>query len=111
MPQRQRPDRRPPMANIDGDWKVTVNSPMGAQEITLNLKAAGDELTGTLSGAMGSTDVKNGKIDGENATFDATITEPFSINISVVATVAGDAISGQVKTQGFGSFPMKGARA
>jgi hypothetical protein len=98
------------MANIDGDWKVTVNSPMGAQEITLSLTAAGDALTGTLSGAMGSTEVKNGKVDGDSATFDATITEPFSINISVTATFDGDAVSGQVKTQGFGSFPMKGAR-
>jgi hypothetical protein len=98
------------MANIDGDWKVTVNSPMGAQEITLSLATAGDTVTGTLSGAMGSTEVKNGKVDGDNVSFDATITEPFSINISVTATVDGDAISGQVKTQGFGSFPMKGAR-
>lgn len=98
------------MASIDGNWKVTVNSPMGAQEITLDLATAGDTLTGTLTGAMGSTEVKNGKVDGDNVTFDATITEPFAINISVVGAVAGDAISGQVKTQGFGSFPMKGAR-
>ena len=98
------------MASIDGDWKVTVNSPMGAQEITLNLTTAGDVLTGTLSGAMGSTEVKNGKVDGDSVTFDATITEPFSINISVVGVVAGDAVIGQVKTQGFGSFPMKGVR-
>ena len=98
------------MANIDGDWKVTVNSPMGAQEITLALKTAGDAVTGTLSGAMGSTEVKNGKVDGDNVSFDATITEPFSINISVTAAFDGDAVSGQVKTQGFGSFPMKGAR-
>jgi hypothetical protein len=98
------------MANIDGDWKVTVNSPMGAQDITLTLKTDGDALTGTLSGAMGSTEVKNGKVDGDNVTFDATITEPFAINISVAGTVTGDTVSGQVKTQGFGSFPMKGAR-
>jgi hypothetical protein len=98
------------MANIDGDWKVTVNSPMGAQEITLSLATAGDAVTGTLSGAMGSTEVKNGKVDGDNVSFDATITEPFSINIAVTAVVDGDTVSGQVKTQGFGSFPMKGAR-
>src|ERR1700761_7495404 len=99
------------MANIDGNWKVTVNSPMGAQEITVALKTDGGAVTGTLSGAMGSTEIKNGKVDGDNVTFDATITEPFSIQISVTATVAGDAMTGQVKTQGFGAFPMKGARA
>ncbi len=83
---------------------------MGAQEITVSLKTAGDTVTGTLAGAMGSTEIKNGKVDGDAVTFEATITEPFSISITVAATVAGDAMTGQVKTQGFGSFPMKGAR-
>ena len=99
------------MASIDGKWKVTVNSPMGAQEIELALATAGDAVTGTLAGAMGSTDIKNGKLDGEGFTFEATITEPFSISITVTGHAEGDELKGQVKTQGFGSFPMKGVRA
>ena len=34
------------MANIDGDWKITIHSPMGAQNVTLSLKADGGTLTG-----------------------------------------------------------------
>ncbi len=99
------------MASIDGNWDVTVNSPMGAQNIKMMLKAEGGTLTGTLAGAMGSTEVTNGAADGDTFSFEAKITEPFAINISVAGTVDGDALSGQVKTQGFGAFPMKGVRA
>ncbi len=99
------------MASVDGTWDVTVNSPMGAQSIKLTLASEGGVVTGMLAGAMGSTPVKNGKVDGDNVSFEAQITEPFPISIEVSGTVAGDAISGHVKTQGFGSFPMKGTRA
>ncbi len=99
------------MASVDGTWKLTVNSPMGQQNIDLNLTSSGSTLTGSLSGAMGSTDIKNGTVDGDSISFEAQITEPFSIAITVTGDVAGDELKGQVKTQGFGSFPMKGVRA
>ena len=99
------------MANIDGDWDVTVNSPMGAQKIKVSVKAEGSALTGSLSGAMGSTPISNGTSNGDDFSFDARITEPFAVSITVTGEVAGDEIKGTVKTQGFGSFPMKGVRA
>ena len=99
------------MANIDGDWDVTVNSPMGAQKIKVTAKAEGSTLTGSLSGAMGSTPISNGTSNGDDFSFDAQITEPFAVSITVTGTVEGDELKGVVKTQGFGSFPMKGVRA
>jgi hypothetical protein len=99
------------MSSVDGNWDVTVNSPMGQQNIKMALKAEGDALSGTLAGAMGSTEIKNGKTDGDSFSFEAQITEPFPINIEVEGKIDGDTVAGQVKTQGFGSFPMKGARA
>jgi hypothetical protein len=99
------------MASVDGAWDVTVNSPMGAQSIKMTMKSDGGTLTGMLAGAMGSTEIKNGKTSGDTFSFEAQIKEPFPINIEVEGTVEGDAVSGKVKTQGFGAFPMKGARA
>ena len=98
------------MAGVDGTWKVTVNSPMGAQEIDLNLTSSGSMLTGSVSGGMGATDISNGTVNGDSFSFDAAITQPFPLTITVSGDVAGDALMGQVKTQGFGSFPMKGVR-
>ena len=99
------------MANIDGDWDVTVNSPMGAQKMKVTAKAEGDTLTGSLSSAMGSTPISNGTINGDEFSFDAQITEPFAISVTVNGAVAGDELKGTVKTQSFGTFPMKGVRA
>jgi len=99
------------MASVDGTWKLTVNSPMGQQSIDLTLASSGSTLTGSLSGGMGSTDISNGTVDGDAFSFEAQITEPFAIGITVTGEVTGDELKGQVKTQGFGSFPMKGVRA
>lgn len=99
------------MASVDGNWKLTVNSPMGQQSIDLALASSGATLTGSLSGAMGSTEIANGAVDGDAFSFEAQITEPFAIAITVNGEVAGNELKGQVKTQGFGSFPMKGVRA
>ena len=35
--------------SINGDWKVTMNSPMGAQDATLTLLAEGADLSGNIA--------------------------------------------------------------
>ena len=78
------------MAGVDGTWKLTVNSPMGAQDIDLTLASSGSTLTGSMSGAMGTTEISNGSVDGDSFTFDAAITQPFPLTITVAGEVAGD---------------------
>jgi hypothetical protein len=97
------------MSAVDGTWEVTVTSPMGQQNITMELATSGAVLSGTMTGAMGSAPIA-GQADGDSFSFSSNITTPFPINIEVSATASGDELSGQVKTQGFGSFPMKGVR-
>ena len=49
---------------IDGKWEITINSPMGAQKASLDLKSDGAGLSGTQT-AQGSTQaLANGKVDG-----------------------------------------------
>lgn len=98
------------MSAIDGNWEVTVNSPMGQQKITMDLRTSGGVLSGTMTGAMGSAPVA-GTADGDSFAFSTQITTPFPISIEVSATAEADALKGQVKTQGFGTFPMTGVRA
>ena len=45
------------MADVDGSWDCTVKSPLGDQKMTLTVKSEGSTFTGTVSGAMGSSDV------------------------------------------------------
>jgi len=99
------------MANIDGSWDTVTKSPMGEQKATLTIQSSGDTFTGQYSGAMGTTDVKNGKVDGDTLTFSLDITVPMPMTLTGEATVEGDTLTGQVTAGAFGSFPMTGTRA
>jgi hypothetical protein len=96
---------------VDGTWNITVNSPMGAQKNSLELKSSGSALTGKASGAQGSQDIANGKVDGNSVSWDISITTPMPMTLGFAGTVEGDKMSGNVKAGAFGSFPFSGERA
>ena len=97
--------------SVDGTWKITVNSPMGKQESAITLKAEGATLTGTQSAQGQSSDIKNGKIDGDDVSWSNDITSPFPMTLEFTGTVSGDTLKGQVKAGAFGSFPFEGQRS
>lgn len=98
------------MANVDGSWDTLVKSPMGDQKATLTIQSQGDSFTGQYSGAMGTTEVKNGKVDGDTLSWSLDITVPMPMTLTAEATVDGDQMTGQVTAGAFGSFPMTGSR-
>ena len=95
---------------IDGKWEITINSPMGAQKATLDLKADGGALSGTQTAMQGTQALANGKIDGNNLSWSASITSPMPMTLEFNGSVDGDAIKGSVKAGSFGSFPFAGTR-
>jgi hypothetical protein len=98
------------MSAADGTWKITINTPMGAQEVTAEITTAGDTFTGKTSGRMGDSEVA-GKVDGDTLTWSAAITQPMPMTLEFSATVAGDAMTGNVKLGAFGNAPLSGVRA
>src|SRR5579859_343762 len=98
------------MSAADGNWKITINTPMGAQEVTASITTSGDTFTGKTSGRMGDSEV-SGKVDGDTLTWSANITQPMPMTLEFTATVAGDAMTGNVKLGAFGNAPLSGVRA
>lgn len=96
---------------VDGKWEITINSPMGAQKATLDLKAEGATLSGSQTAMQGTQPVTNGKIDGNKVTWSASITSPMPMTLEFSGTLEGDKLSGSVKAGAFGSFPFSGGRA
>ncbi len=96
---------------IDGNWEITINSPMGAQKAKLELTAKDGALTGTQQAQGSSQPVANGKIDGSNVSWSANITSPLPMTLEFSGNVEGDTIKGSVKAGAFGSFPFSGSRA
>jgi hypothetical protein len=98
------------MANVDGKWTTVVASPMGDQKGTLTLKSSGDALAGTWEYGGSSVAIQDGKIDGDNLSWKASVTTPFPMTLDCTATVTGDAMSGNVKAGSFGTFALTGTR-
>lgn len=97
--------------SASGTWNVTTKSPMGSQAGTLTLDVAGDSLTGTMSGAQGSMELQDGKVDGDTLSWVANMTSPMPMKLEFTASVDGDAISGTVKLGAFGNATFEGTRA
>ncbi len=97
---------------VDGTWKLTVNTPMGAQESTLVISTAGGTLTGTQSAGHGEgRPIDEPTVSGNDISWKASITKPMSMTLTFSGTVEGDNLSGSVKLGMFGSASFSGVRA
>ena len=95
--------------SADGNWKITINTPMGAQEVNANITTSGDTFTGTTSGRMGEQQV-SGKVNGDTLTWSSQISQPMPMTLEFEAKVDGDKMTGNVKLGAFGNAPLSGVR-
>lgn len=98
------------MAAVDGDWDVTVKSPMGDQKSVLTITSNGESFTGKMAGSLGSMDIANGSVNGNTLSWKMDMTVPMPMTLDCTATVDGDSITGEVKAGAFGSMPVSGTR-
>ena len=96
--------------SADGNWTITINTPMGAQKVNASIKTSGDTFTGTTEGQMGKQEV-SGKVNGDTLTWSAAITSPMPMTLEFEAKVDGDKMSGNVKLGMFGNASLIGERA
>ncbi len=98
--------------SLEGTYKVTVESPMGKQEIVFVYHVQGAALTGTVTVAGKTVEIENGKATEDGFTYQYKMKGPFpigKIKVQVVGKVDGDKISGNLKTR-MGSLPFEGKR-
>ena len=61
-------------SDFDGKWGGTMQGPDGEMQMVFNFKLVnGDSLTGTSIGPAGDLEILNGKVDGDNFSFDVDI--------------------------------------
>ncbi len=89
-------------ADATGKWSAEVPGRGGqTRQITMNLKADGAKLTGTLGGPQGDTEITNGKVDGDTISF--TVTREFqgnSVKLNYTGKVSGDEIKFKQEREG-----------
>jgi hypothetical protein len=89
-------------ADVSGKWTADMPGRGGnTTTSTFTFKADGNTLTGSVSNPRGSTDIANGKIDGDNISFDVTRDTPNgSMTMHYTGTVSGDEIKFKVMREG-----------
>lgn len=96
---------------VDGNWNLTMSTPMGERTATVSLKGAGGALTGTQAAEGDSTEIFDGTVNGDDLSWKVSITSPMPLTLEFNGKVAGDKISGDVGIGPMGSFPFTGTKA
>lgn len=61
-------------ADVDGKWTYEMQTRDGQKrESSMTLKAEGDKLTGSMQGRQGERPIENGKISGDDVSFEMTM--------------------------------------
>lgn len=82
---------------VDGRWSVTLDTPMGSQEVELELTADGATLTGKMESHVSNAEITEGTIDGDRVSWTAKVTSPVKATLKFSGTVDGDTMSGKTK--------------
>ena len=89
---------------VEGTWAVTLNTPRGTQEGTLELSVDGSSLSGMWDGPHGSQPFSGGTVKGASVSWRVAMSGP-AVEMSLVfsGAVDGEEMSGSVEIGSFGS--------
>jgi hypothetical protein len=96
---------------VDGNWNLTMTTPMGERKATLSLSSSGGTLTGSQGAEGNSTEIFDGTVNGDDVTWKVSITNPMPLTLDFSGKVSGDSIAGEMGIGPMGSFPFTGTRA
>jgi hypothetical protein len=96
---------------VDGNWNLTLNTPMGERTASLSVKSSGGTLTGTQAAEGDSAEIFDGSVNGDEVAWKVSITSPMPLTLEFTGKVSGDSISGDMGIGFMGSFPFTGTRA
>jgi imidazolonepropionase-like amidohydrolase len=99
----------PGTAMATGAWTITVNTPEGPVQGTLNLRQEGDAINGEIGTPFGNFPI-SGRLSGNEVTFDYTLNiQGQQMPVSARATIEGNSIRGTMNAMGQ-SFDFSGTR-
>ena len=80
-------------ADFNGKWTAQVQGRRGTQTVTFDFHVDGSKLTGTITSPRGESDISDGKVDGDNISFDQVLNfNGNEFKISYTGKADGDTI-------------------
>ena len=99
-----------PAMSFDGDWQLTISSPMGERPARLSISETTGSLEGSLVTGMGTARV-SGHANGSSVEFNASVQGPMgAVKLDFTGTVTGDEVAGQMQFGSMGDGRWSGAR-
>jgi len=93
---------------VDGNWNITMTTPMGDRNETLSLKSAGGVLTGTLGADGNSTEIFDGTANGDDVAWKVSITNPMPLTLAFTGKVAAIAFPAKWASARWAVFRSRG---
>lgn len=96
---------------VAGNWDCTIATPMGEHKGLLEVAPVdAAHFNGRISGDMGSLDIPDGRIAGNNLSWQMKLSMPLPMTLDCTAIVDGDMLSGHVRAGLFGTMTLAGVR-
>ena|SRR5450631_146983 len=96
--------------SVDGNWNITMSTPLGERQATLVLKTSGATLTGTQAAEGDSAEIFDGTVNGSEVAWKVSISNPMPLTLEFAGKVESDTIAGEMTINPMGSFPFTGVR-
>ncbi|MGB3165148.1 MAG: hypothetical protein WBA68_00010 [Alteraurantiacibacter sp.] len=100
------------MSDVAGSYDFKVSTPMGEQSgvMTVVPDDSGTHFDGTLSGTLGSMDIKDGTINGNTLNWQMKMSMPMPMTLDCEAIVGGDNVQGSIDAGMMGKMVMTATR-
>lgn len=89
-------------------WLITVDTPTGQQQGSLELHLSDDSWQGRLFNDSGELAIKNGKINAESLSWEMRLAQPIAMTIACHARVNGNTMEGVATVAAFGDINFTG---
>jgi hypothetical protein len=97
--------------SVAGKWKVTMDTPIGTQQLTWDLQPAHDGWQGVMESKAGTTALEHVEIHAGKISFTSRVDSPMgTIDLAFAGEFDGEQVRGTCRTL-FGNSEFSGARA
>lgn len=83
--------------SFDGRWTITIMTPIGKQEVTLDISQAGDAISGTATQGDETVPFIDPVVEGDRIRWSQKITRPMNMTVKFDLRRDGDTLSGTAK--------------
>lgn len=97
-------------SEVAGRWELVIDTPIGRQDVVLEIDDGATGLGGVAVGAAESVPLLDLRLDGDHLRWRQSITRPLRLNLSFDVVVDGNAMSGASKAGRLPAARVTGVR-